>query len=35
VVGLAVVAPLTLLCFLAWLARRLWLRTRRERALDA
>jgi hypothetical protein len=35
VVGLAVVAPLTLLCFLAWLAQRLWLRTRRERALDA
>ncbi len=34
-VGLAVIAPLALLCLLAWLARRLWLRTRRERALDA
>jgi hypothetical protein len=33
-VGLAVIAPLTLLCLLAWLAQRLWLRTRRERALD-
>jgi hypothetical protein len=35
VVGLAVVAPLALLLLLAWLAQRLWLRTRRERALDA
>jgi hypothetical protein len=35
VIGLAVVAPLALLCLLAWLAHRLWLRTRRERALDA
>lgn len=35
VVGLAVVAPFALLCLLAWLAHRLWLRTRRERALDA
>lgn len=34
-VGLAVIAPLTLLCLLAWLAQRLWLRSRRERALDA
>jgi uncharacterized protein DUF4349 len=34
-VGLAVFAPLALLCLLAWLAQRLWLRTRRERALDA
>ena len=33
-VGLAVIAPLALLCLLAWLARRLWLRTSRERALD-
>jgi hypothetical protein len=33
-VGLAVIAPLALLCLLAWLAQRLWLRTRRERALD-
>jgi hypothetical protein len=34
-VGLAVIAPLALLLLLAWLAHRLWLRTRRERALDA
>jgi hypothetical protein len=34
-VSLAVIAPLVLLCLLAWLAQRLWLRTRRERALDA
>jgi hypothetical protein len=34
-VGLAVIAPLALLCLLAWLAQRIWLRTRRERALDA
>jgi hypothetical protein len=34
-VGLAVIAPLALLCLLAWLAQRLWLRSRRERALDA
>jgi hypothetical protein len=33
-VGLAVIAPLALLCLLAWLAQRLWLRSRRERALD-
>ncbi len=33
VVGLAVLAPLALVAFLAWLAHRLWLRTRRERAL--
>lgn len=33
--GLAVAAPLALLCLLALLARRHWLRTRRERALDA
>ncbi len=35
VVGLAVIAPLALLFLLAWLAQRLWLRSRRERALDA
>lgn len=34
-VGLAVIAPLALLCLLAWLAHRIWLRTSRERALDA
>ena len=34
-VGLAVIAPLALLFLLAWLAQRLWLRSRRERALDA
>jgi hypothetical protein len=34
-VGLAVIAPLALLFLLAWLAQRLWLRGRRERALDA
>jgi hypothetical protein len=34
-VGLAVIAPLALLLLLAWLTHRLWLRTRRERALDA
>ncbi len=36
-VGLAVLAPLALiacLAWLAWLAQRLWLRARRERALD-
>lgn len=33
-IGLAVIAPLALLFLLAWLAQRLWLRTRRERALD-
>ncbi len=33
-VALAVIAPLALLCLLAWLAQRLWLRTRRERALN-
>jgi hypothetical protein len=35
VIGLAVVAPLALLCLVAWLAHRLWRRARRERALDA
>jgi hypothetical protein len=35
VVALAVVAPLALILLLAWLAHRLWLRSRRERALDA
>lgn len=35
VIGLAVIAPLALIFVLAWLAHRLWLRTRRERALDA
>lgn len=35
VVALAVIAPLALLFLLAWLAHRLWLRARRERALDA
>jgi Domain of unknown function (DUF4349) len=35
VVGLAVLAPLALVAFLTWLTHRLWLRTRRERALDA
>jgi hypothetical protein len=34
-VGLAVLAPLALLFLLAWLAQRVWLRSRRERALDA
>jgi hypothetical protein len=33
-IGLAVIAPLALLCLLAWLTQRLWLRSRRERALD-
>jgi hypothetical protein len=33
-VGLAILAPLALIALLAWLAHRLWLRTRRERALD-
>lgn len=33
-VGLAVIAPLVLLFLLAWLAQRLWLRSRRERALE-
>jgi hypothetical protein len=35
VVGLAVIAPLALIFLLAWLAHRIWLRARRERALDA
>lgn len=35
VVGLAVLTPLALIGILAWLAHRLWLRARRERALDA
>jgi hypothetical protein len=34
-VGLAIAAPVALIALLAWLAHRLWLRTRRERALDA
>jgi hypothetical protein len=34
-VGLAIAAPLALIALLAWLAHRLWLRARRERALDA
>jgi hypothetical protein len=34
VIGLAVIAPLALIVLLAWLAHRLWLRARRERALD-
>lgn len=34
-VGLAIAAPIALIALLAWLANRLWLRTRRERALDA
>jgi hypothetical protein len=34
-VGLAIIAPLALLLLLAWLAHRTWVRTRRERALDA
>jgi hypothetical protein len=34
-VGLAVIAPFALLCLLAWLAHRFWLRSGRERALDA
>lgn len=35
VIGLAIVAPLALICLLAWLAHRAWVRTRREQALDA
>lgn len=35
VVGLAVIAPLALIGLLAWLAHHIWLRARRERALDA
>jgi hypothetical protein len=34
-VGLAVIAPIALILLLAWLGHRLWLRTRRQRALDA
>jgi hypothetical protein len=34
-VALAVIAPIALILLLAWLAQRLWLRTRRERALDS
>jgi hypothetical protein len=34
-VGLAIAAPIALIALLAWLAHRLWQRTRRERALDA
>jgi uncharacterized protein DUF4349 len=33
-VALAVIGPIALVFLLAWLAHRLWLRTRRERALD-
>jgi hypothetical protein len=33
-VALAVIAPIALILLLAWLAHRLWLRTRRERALE-
>jgi Domain of unknown function (DUF4349) len=33
-IGLTTIAPLALLCLLAWLAQRLYLRSRRERALD-
>lgn len=35
VVGLAVLAPFALVGLLAWLAHHIWLRARRERALDA
>jgi hypothetical protein len=35
VVGLAIAVPLALLFLLAWLTHRAWVRTRRERALDA
>ena len=34
-VGLAVLAPFALIAFLAWLARRAWVRQGRERALEA
>jgi hypothetical protein len=34
VIALAVIVPLALIGLLAWLAHRLWLRSRRERALD-
>jgi len=34
-IALAVIAPLALILLLAWLAHHLWLRARRERALDA
>jgi hypothetical protein len=34
VVGLAIIAPLALICLLAWLLRRTWIRTRREQALS-
>jgi hypothetical protein len=34
-IALAVIAPIALILLLAWLAHRLWLRARRERALDA
>ena len=33
-IGLAILTPLALLCLLAWLAHRTWVRTGRERALD-
>ena len=35
VIALAVIAPLALILLLAWLAHRIWRRSRRERALDA
>jgi len=35
VVGLAILTPLALIFVFAWLAHRLWLRARREQALDA
>jgi hypothetical protein len=34
VIGLAVLAPLALICLLAWLANRAWIRRRREQALS-
>ncbi len=33
-IGLAVIAPIALLCLIAWLAHRTWVRRSRERALD-
>jgi hypothetical protein len=34
VIGLAVLAPFSLICLLAWLAQRAWIRRRREQALS-
>jgi hypothetical protein len=34
VVGLAVLGPLALILLLGWLAHRIWLRKRRQRALN-